>query len=199
MLVAKSSICHWVSADALTYMQVKPASMIWPYNLVLTTFLNTFHAEEDAASGKITRFKFFMIAFCGAFAWYFMPGTYPLEEVKGPSLTLAVALAGFIFTALSYFSWVCWIKPGKQLCSNPLCLENLTLLAAESRVVNQLFGVSTGLGMGLFTFDWSQIIYAGSPLMVPWWAQANALFGFVCFYWILCPILYYTNVGTSLL
>ncbi|GHJ88098.1 hypothetical protein NliqN6_4500 [Naganishia liquefaciens] len=133
---------------------VKPASMIWPYNLVLTTFLNTFHAEEDASSGKISRFKFFVIAFSGAFAWYFMPG--------------------FIFTALSYFSWVCWIKP-------------------ENRVVNQLFGVSTGLGMGLFTFDWSQIIYAGSPLMVPWWAQANALFGFVCFYWILCPILYYTN------
>jgi hypothetical protein len=48
--------------------------MIWPYNLVLTTFLNTFHAEEDSASGKITRFKFFMIAFAGAFAWFFLPG-----------------------------------------------------------------------------------------------------------------------------
>lgn len=80
MPVAKLSICR-VSADALTYIQVKPASMIWPYNLVLTTFLNTFHAEEDAASGKITRFKFFMIAFSGAFAWYFMPGTCPLEKV----------------------------------------------------------------------------------------------------------------------
>lgn len=53
----------------------------------------------------------------------------------------------------------------------------------------------TGLGMGLFTFDWSQIIYIGSPLMVPWWAQVNAIFGFVCFYWIVCPILYYTNVS----
>ncbi len=52
----------------------------------------------------------------------------------------------------------------------------------------------SGLGMGLLTFDWSQIIYIGSPLMVPWWAQVNALFGFVVFYWILAPILYYTNV-----
>jgi hypothetical protein len=48
--------------------------MIWPYNLVLTTFLNTFHAEEDSTSGKMTRFRFFTIAFCGAFAWYFFPG-----------------------------------------------------------------------------------------------------------------------------
>jgi hypothetical protein len=48
--------------------------------------------------------------------------------------------------------------------------------------------------MGLLTFDWSQVIYVGSPLMVPWFAQANAMFAFVLFYWILCPILYYTNV-----
>lgn len=54
--------------------------MIWPYNLVLTTFLNTFHAEEDAGSGKITRFKFFMIAFAGAFAWYFLPGEIRCHE-----------------------------------------------------------------------------------------------------------------------
>jgi hypothetical protein len=48
--------------------------MIWPYNLVLATFLNTFHAEEDTGSGRISRFKFFVIAFSGAFAWYFLPG-----------------------------------------------------------------------------------------------------------------------------
>ena len=31
--------------------------------------------------------------------------------------------------------------------------------------VNQLFGVQTGMGMGLLTFDWSQISWIGSPLM----------------------------------
>ncbi|KAJ9121945.1 hypothetical protein QFC24_004527 [Naganishia onofrii] len=133
---------------------VKPASMIWPYNLVVTTFLNTFHAEEAVRPGEITRFRFFILAFIGAFVYYFIPG--------------------FLFTALSFFSWVCWIKP-------------------KNRVVNQLFGVNTGLGMGLLTFDWSQVIFVGSPLMVPWFAQANAMFGFLLFYWILCPILYYTN------
>lgn len=52
--------------------------------------------------------------------------------------------------------------------------------------------------MGLFTFDWSQILYVGSPLTVPWWAQANAIVGFVMFYWIICPILYYKNVSAIL-
>ncbi len=134
---------------------VWPASVIWPYNLVIATNLNTFHAEDDQLDGTMTRFKFFMIAFGCAFAYYFFPG--------------------FIFTALSYFSWVCWIKP-----RNP--------------VINQLFGVGSGLGMGILTFDWAQISYIGSPLQAPWWAEVNIGGGFILFYWILCPILYYSNV-----
>ena len=63
--------------------------------------------------------------------------------------------------------------------------------------MNTLFGVSTGLGFGLFTFDWTQIIWIGSPLVMPWWAQVNYLIGFVGFYWIVVPILYFTNVSRS--
>jgi hypothetical protein len=48
--------------------------------------------------------------------------------------------------------------------------------------------------MSVLTFDWNQITWIGSPLMVPWWAQVHVMFGFVLFYWILTPILYYTNV-----
>lgn len=48
--------------------------MIWPYNLVVATFLNTFHAEEAVVPGQITRFKFFILACAGAFAYYFLPG-----------------------------------------------------------------------------------------------------------------------------
>ena len=61
-------------------------------------------------------------------------------------------------------------------------------------MINQLFGVATGLGMSVINFDWTQIAYIGSPLMVPWWAQVHIFAGFVIFYWILCPILYYNNV-----
>ncbi len=72
-------------------------------------------------------------------------------------------LPGYIFTALSTFNWVCWIVP-------------------ENVVVNQLFGTASGLGMSIFTFDWAQIAYIGSPLATPWWAEANIAGSMVLFY-----------------
>jgi OPT oligopeptide transporter protein len=80
-------------------------------------------------------------------------------------------LPSYLFTALSYFSWVCWIAP-----HNP--------------TVNQLFGVTHGMSMGLLTFDWGQISFNNSPLPVPWWAAANIGATVVFFYWFLVPILY---------
>ena len=74
------------------------------------------------------------------------------------------------------FSWVCWIWP-------------------EDVTVNQLFGVSNGLGMGLLTFDWGQISWGGSPLMTPWWTHVNVFASFVVIQWIIVPIIYYTNVS----
>ena len=75
------------------------------------------------------------------------------------------------------FSFICWAFP-----------NNVT--------VNQLFGVHSGLGMSFFTFDWTQIAWIGSPLIVPWWAQMQIFIGFVLFFWILTPVLYYTNVSS---
>lgn len=73
------------------------------------------------------------------------------------------------------FSWVCWIWPNNV-------------------PVNQLFGVSSGLGFSVLTFDWTQIAWIGSPLIFPWWAEVHVFVGFVLFFWIATPILYYTNV-----
>ncbi|GBE78395.1 Glutathione transporter 1 [Sparassis crispa] len=83
-------------------------------------------------------------------------------------------LPGYLFTALSVFNWICWIAP-----------NNIP--------VNQVFGISSGLGVSVITFDWTQISWNGSPLMVPWWAQTQIFGGFVLMYWIITPILYYTN------
>lgn len=47
--------------------------------------------------------------------------------------------------------------------------------------------------MSVLTFDWSQIAWIGSPLMMPWWAELHIFTGFVLFYWIVTPVLYYTN------
>ena len=80
-------------------------------------------------------------------------------------------LPSYLFTALSNFSWVCWIAP-------------------NNRVINQLFGVTHGMAMGILTFDWGQIAYTRSPLVTPWWAAANVGLTIVIFYWTIAPILY---------
>ncbi|KAG4427416.1 hypothetical protein IFR05_017102 [Cadophora sp. M221] len=82
---------------------------------------------------------------------------------------------GLMFVALSYFTWVCWIVP-----------DNL--------VVNHMFGMVTGLGLSPITFDWSQIAYNTNPLLSPSWAAMNVFAGFVIFFWIVTPGLYYSNV-----
>ena len=79
----------------------------------------------------------------------------------------------YLFSALSIFNWACWIAPNDP-------------------TVNTLFGYSSGLGLSILTFDWAQIAYTNSPLLNPWWAQANFLMGFV-FFWVIVPILYFTN------
>jgi hypothetical protein len=64
-------------------------------------------------------------------------------------------------------------------------------MAPNNAKVNQLFGVTHGLSMGILTFDWGQITaFNYSPLPVPWWAAANVGFTVVFFYWFLLPILY---------
>jgi hypothetical protein len=57
--------------------------------------------------------------------------------------------------------------------------------------LNQLFGVTHGLGMGVLTFDWGQITaFNGSPLPTPWWAAAHTAIAVILFAWFLVPILY---------
>ncbi|KAJ5033012.1 uncharacterized protein L3040_009597 [Drepanopeziza brunnea f. sp. 'multigermtubi'] len=136
---------------------VEPASIIWPGVLSNCALLSTLHTRANAVANgwKMSRLRFFMYAMVGAGIWYFFPG--------------------LIFTALSYFTWVCWIAP-----------NNL--------IVNHLFGMVTGLGLSPITFDWSQIAYNTNPLLSPSWAAMNVFAGFVVFFWIVTPGLYYSNV-----
>lgn len=75
-------------------------------------------------------------------------------------------------------------------------ITDLTL-RKENKVLNNLFGMTTGLGYLPTTFDWSQIAYNQSPLTMPFWAQANVFAGWVFMFAIACPILYYTNTWYS--
>ncbi|EOD46278.1 putative sexual differentiation process protein isp4 protein [Neofusicoccum parvum UCRNP2] len=73
----------------------------------------------------------------------------------------------------------------------------ITWFAPKNVVVANLFGVASGLGLFPMTFDWSQIAYIGSPLVVPFWAALNIVGGLVVVMWIMAPIMYYLNIMYS--
>ena len=84
-------------------------------------------------------------------------------------------LPGLLMPALSYFNVLTWFAPDNVIVAN-------------------LFGVSSGLGLFPLTFDWAQITYVGSPLLVPFWAAVNVIAGLAVVMWIVAPIMYYANV-----
>ncbi|KAJ5329424.1 hypothetical protein N7452_009814 [Penicillium brevicompactum] len=84
----------------------------------------------------------------------------------------------YIWTSLSTFAFVTWIAPNNQK-------------------VNTIFGMNSGLGLIPISIDWTQINYAGYPLMTPFYITCNAFAVVVFFYLFLSPILYYSNVWYS--
>ena len=63
---------------------VRPASMVWPQNLVACALLNTLHAEDEddgigmSLGGRrkgMTRYRFFVIVSVSSFLFFFLPGT----------------------------------------------------------------------------------------------------------------------------
>jgi hypothetical protein len=146
MLVMSTQLIGFSIGGIARRFLVQPPSMIWPANLVTCTLFNTLHSQQYAGMGTrggISRERFFTYVLACAFCWYFLPG--------------------YLFTALSVFNFVCWIRPNNV-------------------VVNQLFGQSSGLGMSILTFDWAQITYIGSPLAWPAWAQVNVLASVLIFF-----------------
>ncbi|GKZ55771.1 hypothetical protein AnigIFM49718_000937 [Aspergillus niger] len=84
----------------------------------------------------------------------------------------------YIWTTLSAFAFVTWIAPHNQK-------------------VNTIFGMNSGLGLLPLSLDWTQINYAGYPLMTPFYITCNAFAVVVFFYLFLSPILYYKDVWFS--
>jgi OPT family small oligopeptide transporter len=139
---------------------VEPAGFVWP-GVLGNTALNhaLFSRKKDSDSNsesrwKMSRYRFFMWAFCLSFCWYWLPD--------------------LIFPALGYFTFICWAAP-------------------NSPVVNQVFGMKSGMGILPVTFDWSQIAYIGSPLVLPTWTILNVLASLVFWIYIISPAIYYSN------
>ena len=114
--------------------------MVFPGSLVTCALLTALHNKNEGA----------------ALLNHSQPEPPPKKSVSRRNFYLIATAGsfvwfwfpGYIFTALSMFNWVCWIAPNNV-------------------VVNQLFGTSSGLGMGILTFDWSMIDYVNSPMVMP--------------------------------
>uniref|UniRef100_A0A0W0FUN2 Putative small oligopeptide transporter n=1 Tax=Moniliophthora roreri TaxID=221103 RepID=A0A0W0FUN2_MONRR len=163
MLVMSTQLIGFSIGGITRRLLAEPPSMIWPNVLVLCAVFNTLHSQNYAGMGNfkgLSRELHFLYALLGATLWYLLPG--------------------YLFQALSYFTWVCWIAP-----------NNVVGIEIESDFWR------SGFGFSVLTFDWNQITYIGSPLATPWWAQVNVLLGFIFFFWIIAPILYYRNTWYS--
>lgn len=126
---------------------VYPAYCVWPASLVTIALNAAFHTEQNVPVQSpfkgvftISRYKFFLCSFGVMFVYFWFPN--------------------YIFTALSYFSWMSWIAP-----------DNVNL--------NAITGFNSGLGLNPWpTFDWNTLLFDNQdPLMVPFFNTVNKFFG----------------------
>lgn len=142
---------------------VYPAYCVWPSSLVTIALNSAFHdqgTESAVVAGpfksvwRMTRLKFFGWAFGLMFCYFWLPN--------------------YLFSALSYFSWITWIAP-----NNP----DLATIS----------GASTGLGLNpIPSFDWNILTFVIDPLMVPFYSTFNIFLGAFGSMFIII-IFYYTN------
>lgn len=79
---------------------VRPAAMIWPGTLMSTAMFSAMHKNENkpADGWRVSRYKFFVYVWAGAFLWYFVPG--------------------LLVPALSYFNVITWFAPKSVVVAN---------------------------------------------------------------------------------
>lgn len=126
---------------------VYPSYCVWPASLVTISLNTALHNEENHSvmgpfkkMWSISRYNFFLVTFGGMFVYFWFPN--------------------YLFSVLSYFSWMTWIAP-----------DNLNL--------NILTGMKNGLGLfnPVPTFDWNIICFTTDPLMIPSFSTFNMVAG----------------------
>lgn len=100
LLTISTQILGYSFAGLTRRYLVRPAAMIWPGTLMSTAMFTTMHKREnEPANGwTISRYRFFVYVWAGAFAWYFLPG--------------------LLFPALSYFNVITWFAPKNVVVAN---------------------------------------------------------------------------------
>ena len=100
LLTLSTQIIGYGLAGIARRYLVRPPSMIWPGLLASTAMFSTLHKSENkiADGWSISRWKFFLYVWLGAFLWYFVPG--------------------LLFPALSYCNVITWFAPDNVTIAN---------------------------------------------------------------------------------
>ena len=100
LLTISTQILGYAFAGLTRRYLVRPAAMIWPGTLMSTAMFTTMHKQENklANGWMVSRYRFFVIVWAAAFAWYFLPG--------------------LLMPALSYFSVITWFAPKNVVVAN---------------------------------------------------------------------------------
>ncbi|UNI13290.1 oligopeptide transporter 6 [Purpureocillium takamizusanense] len=144
-------------AGMLRRFVVYPVEALWP-SILPTVALNRallVPEKQVTINGwSISRYKFFFAVFAAMLVYFWIPG--------------------YLFTALSTFSWISWIAP-----------NNFHL--------NIITGSQLGLGFNpLASFDWSVIAASSQPLTYPFFATLQFFIGVLLAGFIIIGV-YYTN------
>jgi hypothetical protein len=103
LLIISTQVLGYAFAGLTRRFLVRPSAMIWPGTLMSTAMFSTMHksVNKKANGWSISRYKFFIIVWAGAFLWYFVPG--------------------LLMPALSYFNVITWLAPKNVVVSNLVC------------------------------------------------------------------------------
>ncbi|KAJ5385355.1 hypothetical protein N7517_003266 [Penicillium concentricum] len=100
LLIISTQVLGYAFAGLTRRFLVRPSAMIWPGTLMSTAMFSTMHksVNKKANGWSISRYKFFVVVWAGAFLWYFVPG--------------------LLMPALSYFNVITWLAPKNVVVSN---------------------------------------------------------------------------------
>ncbi|EKV08503.1 hypothetical protein PDIG_58470 [Penicillium digitatum PHI26] len=100
LLIVSTQVLGYAFAGLTRRFLVRPSAMIWPGTLMSTAMFSTMHksVNKRANGWSISRYKFFVVVWGGAFLWYFVPG--------------------LLMPALSYFNVITWLAPKNVVISN---------------------------------------------------------------------------------
>lgn len=161
LLTLSTQLMGFSFAGILRKFVIYPERALWPTilpSIALNRALLKPERKESINGWKISKYNFFWLVFGSMFVYNWIPN--------------------YLFTALSAFGWMAWIKP-----------DNFNLAV--------ITGFSSGMGLNpISTFDWNVAETIVTPLAIPFYVTMNVFIGMIVGF-IGIVAVYYTNTKWS--